>query len=59
MHNTRMNHLLVNHYKYDYVWLTKTMGNTEKSNMRMGSNFDPLVNEIFKCRTLDISTTNS
>jgi len=38
---------------------SENLGNREKSNMKMGKILDPLSKEIFKCRLLENSTTNS
>jgi len=42
-----------------WVPILKAFGNTEKSNLKMGSNFDPRITKIFECRLLENSTTNS
>jgi len=39
--------------------ILKPIGNTEKSNMKMGENFDPHKKKKFECRILENSTTNS
>jgi len=38
---------------------SETFGITEKSYMKMGQKCDPLLKEMFKCRILGNSTTNS
>jgi len=35
------------------VPILKALGNTEKSNMKIGSKFDPRLEDIFLCRTLE------
>jgi len=32
--------------------IPETIGNTEKFDMKIGKNFEPLLKEQFKCRTL-------
>jgi len=39
--------------------ILKAIGITEKSDMKMGYNFDPLLMLMFECRILESSTTNS
>jgi len=39
--------------------IMEIIGNTKKSNMKIGLNFDPLIKELFECRILENSTTNS
>jgi len=41
------------------VPILKPIGNTEKIEHEMGQIFDPRLNEIFECRLLENSTTNS
>jgi len=42
-----------------WVPILDTLGNTEKSNMKMGHIFDPRFKGKFLCRLLDNFTTNS
>jgi len=42
-----------------WVPILKAVGNTEKSNMKMGYNFDPLIIKIFECSLLENSELNS
>jgi len=39
--------------------IIEAIGITEKSDMKIGQNFDPLLKGIFKCRMLENETTNS
>jgi len=39
--------------------ILETIATTEKSDMKMGKNCDPLLKEIFECRTLENFTPNS
>jgi len=39
--------------------ILKTIGITEKSDMKLGKKCDPLLKEIFECRPLENSNTNS